>query len=55
MTATFQIARDLGWGYLEKLAKQKRPAGAVGDRYAEEDRARRARHHGRRRGYLVIR
>ena len=23
MTATFQIARDLGWGYLEKLAKQK--------------------------------
>src|SRR5690349_1584443 len=23
MTATFQIARDLGWPYLEKLAKQK--------------------------------
>ena len=23
MNATFQIARDLGWGYLEKLAKQK--------------------------------
>ena len=23
MTATFQIARDLGWGYLERLAKQK--------------------------------
>ncbi len=23
MTATFQIARELGWGYLEKLAKQK--------------------------------
>jgi iron(III) transport system substrate-binding protein len=23
MTATFQIARDLGWEYLEKLAKQK--------------------------------
>jgi len=23
MTATFQIARDLGWGYLEKLAKQR--------------------------------
>jgi iron(III) transport system substrate-binding protein len=23
MTATFQIVRDLGWGYLEKLAKQK--------------------------------
>jgi iron(III) transport system substrate-binding protein len=23
MTATFQIARDLGWGYFEKLAKQK--------------------------------
>ena len=22
MTATFQIARDLGWGYFEKLAKQ---------------------------------
>ncbi|HZP76776.1 MAG TPA: extracellular solute-binding protein [Pseudolabrys sp.] len=23
MTATFQIARDLGWGYLEKLAQQR--------------------------------
>ena len=23
MTATFQIARDLGWGYFEKLAKQR--------------------------------
>jgi iron(III) transport system substrate-binding protein len=23
MTATFQIARDFGWGYLEKLAKQR--------------------------------
>src|SRR5207237_9414549 len=23
MTATFQLARDLGWGYLEKLAKQR--------------------------------
>ena len=23
MTATFQIARDLGWDYFEKLAKQK--------------------------------
>jgi iron(III) transport system substrate-binding protein len=23
MNATFQIARDLGWGYLEKLAKQR--------------------------------
>ena len=23
MTATFQIQRDLGWGYLEKLAQQK--------------------------------
>src|SRR6478609_8513034 len=23
MTATFQIARDLGWGFFEKLAKQK--------------------------------
>jgi iron(III) transport system substrate-binding protein len=23
MTATFQIARELGWGYFEKLAKQK--------------------------------
>src|SRR5436309_14294585 len=23
MTATFQIARDLGWGYLEKLARQR--------------------------------
>ena len=23
MTATFQIARDLGWEYFEKLAKQR--------------------------------
>src|SRR5207302_7303929 len=23
MTATFQIARELGWGYFEKVAKQK--------------------------------
>src|SRR5205807_4921677 len=23
MTATFQVARDLGWGYFEKLAKQR--------------------------------
>ena len=23
MTATFQMSRDLGWGYFEKLAKQK--------------------------------
>ena len=23
MTATFQMVRDLGWGYFEKLAKQK--------------------------------
>src|SRR5947208_2523078 len=23
LTATFQIVRELGWGYLEKLAKQK--------------------------------
>jgi iron(III) transport system substrate-binding protein len=23
MTATFQMARDLGWGYIEKLAKQR--------------------------------
>ena len=23
MTATFQIVRDLGWDYFEKLAKQK--------------------------------
>jgi iron(III) transport system substrate-binding protein len=23
LTATFEIARDLGWGYLEKLARQK--------------------------------
>src|SRR5262249_48058675 len=23
MTATFQIARDLGWGYFEKLSKQR--------------------------------
>src|SRR5262245_65439219 len=23
MTATYQMARDLGWGYFEKLSKQK--------------------------------
>ena len=37
MNATFEIARDLGWGYFEKLAKQNLDAGAVGDRYAEEN------------------
>ena len=52
MNATFQIARDLGWDYLEKLAQAEGHAGAVGDRYAQEDRARRARHHGRRRRLL---
>ncbi len=49
MNATFQIARDLGWEYLEKLARAARHAGAVGDRHAEEDFARRTRHHDRRR------
>ena len=49
MNATFQIARDLGWELSGEARQAERPAGAVGDRHAEEDRARRARHHGRRR------
>jgi len=36
MTATYQMARDLGWDYFEKLAKQKGDAGAVVGRPAEE-------------------
>ena len=49
MNSTFQVARDIGWDYFEKLAKQRVHAGPVGDRHAQEDRARRARGHGRRR------
>ena len=48
MTATFQMARDLGWEYFEKLAKQKVHAGAVVRRSAQEARARRARGDGGR-------
>ena len=48
LTATYQTARDVGWGYYEKLAQQTRHAGAVGLRSAQEARARRARDHGRR-------
>jgi iron(III) transport system substrate-binding protein len=47
MTATHQMARDLGWDYFEKLAKQK--VTIVG-RSAEKDRRRRARGDGRRWG-----
>ena len=43
MTATYQMARDLGWGYFEKLAKQRSHAGAVVGRSAQEAGARRAR------------
>ena len=49
MNATFQIARDLGWDYLEKLAKQSVMQVQSATDHAEEDRARRARRHGRRR------
>ena len=48
MTATFQMVRELGWEYLEKLVKAARDAGAVVDRSAEEAVARRARRDGRR-------
>ena len=48
MTATYQMQRDLGWGYFEKLAAAERHAGAVVGRSAEEARARRARGDGRR-------
>ena len=30
LTATFQLARDLGWSYFEQLARQNGHAGAVG-------------------------
>ena len=36
MNATFQIARDLGWT-ISKARQAARHAGAVGDRYAQED------------------
>ncbi len=36
MTATYQMPRDLGWGYFEKLAAAERHAGAVVGRSAEE-------------------
>ena len=49
MNATFQIARDLGWEYLEKLAKQRVMQVQSATDHAEEARARRARRHGRRR------
>ena len=48
MTATFQIARELGWGYLREARAAEGHAGAVVDRSAEEARARRARRDGRR-------
>ena len=43
MTATQQTARDLGWEFLEKLAKQKVMQVQSGVRSAQEARARRAR------------
>ena len=48
MTATFQIVRELGWGYLREARDPADHAGAVVDRSAEEARARRARRDGRR-------
>ena len=48
LTATFLLARDLGWPYLEKLGAAEDHAGAIGRRSAEEDPARRACRHGRR-------
>ena len=48
MTATFQMARDIGWDYFEKLSPAESHAGAVERRPAQEAGARRARRHGRR-------
>ncbi len=42
MTATFQIARDLGWEYLREARQAARDAGAVFHRSAEEARTWRA-------------
>jgi iron(III) transport system substrate-binding protein len=50
MNATFQIAARPGLGLSREARQAARHAGPVGDRLAEEDRARRARHHDRRRG-----
>ena len=55
MNATFQIARDLGWGYLEKLAKQNVMQVQSATDTPKKHRARRARDHGRRRRLSVIR
>ena len=48
MTATFEMVRDIGWDFLRATRQAERHAGAVGDRSAEEARARRARGDGRR-------
>ena len=48
MTATFQLVRELGWDYLDKLVKAAGDAGAILDRSTEETVARRARRDGRR-------
>ena len=49
LTATFQIARDAGLGLFRETRQAEDHAGAIGDRSAQEARARRARDHGRRR------
>ena len=51
LTATFQIARDLGWSYFEKLAQQNITQVQSATRSAEEARARRERCTGRRRRF----
>ena len=48
MTATYQMQRDLGWGYLREARRAEHHAGAVVGRSAEEAGARRARGDGRR-------
>ena len=48
MTATYQMSRDIGWDYFEKLARAEGDAGAVERRSAQEARAGRARRDGRR-------
>ncbi len=48
MTATYQMARDLGWDVFREARQAARHAGAVVGRSAQEARARRARRDGGR-------
>ena len=48
LTATYLLARDLGWSYFEKLAQQRSHAGAVGRRPSKKGVGWRACGHGGR-------